>query len=380
LTYYDGEPPLDPMYNGGFPFHIDNKPSMNRSLVLLAMLAVSQSRADNLPTVIGESNCLVINPHPVKGERVSWSGGCKDGYASGAGVLQWYLDDKATDRYEGTMQLGRPDGHGRYDLADKAFYEGDFKEGLRDGKGYLRFANGTQYEGDFSRGKRTGEGIQLLINGTRYEGAWKDNLFDGVGTIDYALGGRYQGQWKAGKFDGKGSITYAGGKQHAEGQFSAGLPAGGAQATPAALARYSFSSGNVRFFGSNTSVRDITGGIAPFEKPYDQLNDEQQRAVKSQYPLLAEGDEPPYPLHGLKPIYQWLSDAQAKLLVEGELRLYVLVGADGKPVQVTMIGSPSADMTKFAASVVMRETYKPAMCDGTPCQMVFPFSMHFVTH
>jgi hypothetical protein len=102
--------------------------------------------------------------------------------------------------------------------------------------------------------------------------------------------------------------------------------------------------------------------------------------VKQPYRALEEGDEPPYPVHGLKPIYAWIKQAQAKVLVEGSLRLDVLVGKDGNAVSVTTIGSPSPEITKFATLVVSREKYKPALCRGTPCEMIYPFNMQFTLH
>jgi hypothetical protein len=113
---------------------------------------------------------------------------------------------------------------------------------------------------------------------------------------------------------------------------------------------------------------------------YAELTPDQQATVKQPYLALEEGDEPPYPLRGLQPIYDWLKQAQNKVRVEGELRLDVLVGKDGNALSVKTIGSPSPEITKFATLVVSKEKYKPAVCRGTPCEMIFPFSMKFVLY
>jgi hypothetical protein len=122
----------------------------------------------------------------------------------------------------------------------------------------------------------------------------------------------------------------------------------------------------------------VVTGFVPFDKSYAELTPDQQAAVKKPYLALEEGDEPLYPLNGLKPIYDWLKQAQDKARVVGNLRLDVLVGKDGNVLSVTTIGSPTPEIAKFAAIVVGKEKYKPAVCRGTPCDMIFPFNMKFV--
>jgi hypothetical protein len=38
----------------------------------------------------------------------------KDGFAEGAGVLEWYREDTLGQRYEGGLVAGRPEGIGTY--------------------------------------------------------------------------------------------------------------------------------------------------------------------------------------------------------------------------------------------------------------------------
>jgi hypothetical protein len=124
--------------------------------------------------------------------------------------------------------------------------------------------------------------------------------------------------------------------------------------------------------------RPSVSGTIPFDKSYAQMTAEQQAIVKQDYKALEEGDEPPYPKRGLAPIYSWIKKAQAKVLIEGVLRLDVLVAKDGKPLSVAIIRTPNPDIAKFAAVVVTNEKYKPAVCRGAPCEMIYPFNMEFV--
>lgn len=116
--------------------------------------------------------------------------------------------------------------------------------------------------------------------------------------------------------------------------------------------------------------RPLVGSV-PFNKSYGELTPAQQAAVKSQYRALEKGDEPPYPIHGLQ-------RAQAKALVTGKQRIDVLVGKDGNPVTLKTIGAPSPEIARFATVVMAQEKYKPAVCHGAPCDMVFPFCMEFI--
>lgn len=54
-----------------------------------ALAASAMVRADDGDTsTIGTPGCRIVNPSPQPHESTSWSGGCRDGYADGDGVLQ----------------------------------------------------------------------------------------------------------------------------------------------------------------------------------------------------------------------------------------------------------------------------------------------------
>jgi hypothetical protein len=350
--------------------------------VLLTVLFTlpAAARADEPAAFVGEPSCRVAAPILQANESVLWKGPCKDGFADGAGVLernqQGIVRNSLVASYEVTMVRGRISGDGKLKYKNGDTYAGSFRDGRRDGKGYTAFANGDQYEGGYTNDVPNGPGILLERDGLEYQGDWKDGKFDGIGSIQYALGGGYFGAWKAGKFHGKGVLTYAGSGRKLEAEFENGRVRNAPAAAALSGARYGMQRDSPAT-GSHMITRDVTGYV-PFDKSYAELTPEQQAAVKSPYLALEEGDEPPYPIHGLQPIFNWLKKAQDKALVVGELRLDVLVGKDGNPVSVKTIGAPSPEIAKFATLVVGKEKYKPAVCHGAPCEMVFPFRMEFV--
>lgn len=63
--------------------------------------------------------------------------------------------------------------------------------------------------------------------------------------------------------------------------------------------------------------------------------------------------------------------------VTGDLTLAVTVSGKGEPLSVDVIRSPDRQMTKLMAEVLLLEKYTPAVCKGVPCQMQYPFRMHF---
>ncbi|GAB1394993.1 hypothetical protein MASR1M60_31570 [Rhodocyclaceae bacterium] len=65
-----------------------------------------------------QKGCKSWNQNPGPGETITWSGQCKDGYATGKGVQQWFINGKPTDRYEGEMLNGYLHGKGTYIWSD----------------------------------------------------------------------------------------------------------------------------------------------------------------------------------------------------------------------------------------------------------------------
>lgn len=149
----------------------------------------------------GKTGCRIRNPAPQPRESVTWSGACPNGIAEGIGVLQWFDDDRPTDRYEGELRHGWENGRGVATstvIADR--YEGDWRDGWRHGEGVYSFANGDRYEGGWREGMRTGWGTMVWADGARYEGEWLDNKPNGQGVYADAADAVFSGTWFRGCF------------------------------------------------------------------------------------------------------------------------------------------------------------------------------------
>ena len=75
--------------------------------LMLSSLAVSAA-GDDVSWIADSNGCKIANPFPQPGETVTWSGGCSKGLADGDGVMQWFIDGKPLDMYEGTLKEGWP--------------------------------------------------------------------------------------------------------------------------------------------------------------------------------------------------------------------------------------------------------------------------------
>src|SRR5262245_6038659 len=66
--------------------------------------------------------------------------------------------------------------------------------------------------------------------------------------------------------------------------------------------------------------KDIRGNSKiPLNKTYGELTPEQRAELHAQYEALPEGDEPPFPENGIKPIFSAIRKAQRIRQARGEL-------------------------------------------------------------
>jgi hypothetical protein len=132
--------------------------------------------------------------------------------------------------------------------------------------------------------------------------------------------------------------------------------------------------------GSNLHRDIIKAGVIPINKRYDELTAEQKDVLKSSYESMKSGDEPPFPAKGLMPILKAVRDIHEKteLQFKGPLTLYVDIDSEGKPKSVSVVQSPDKQITQVAALALMEQTYKPAVCNGAPCAMQYPFHVELI--
>ncbi len=168
----------------------------------------------------------VWNPTPKPGMSATWSGEQDtEGYATGKGVLQYYVNNQEADRYEGSMSRGRFHGKGSISSFPR-FYDGDFVDGLFHGNGVLAvIPQGPVYRGEFKAGLFDGKGFLQYPDGTKYEGDFSAGIPQGTGSKLFRNGDLYEGQFASGKPNGRGKISGKDGRFY-EGNYVDGVPHG----------------------------------------------------------------------------------------------------------------------------------------------------------
>ena len=125
--------------------------------------------------------------------------------------------------------------------------------------------------------------------------------------------------------------------------------------------------------GTNIPGAVVRGSAIPLNRRYRDLTAEQQRLVKSQYEPMAEGDEPPFPVDGLGPVYAAVQKVVQKLQTGGDMAFVVDVNAAGEATTIQVLQPADPELTRTVASVLMLTKYKPGLCSGKPCAMAVPF-------
>lgn len=117
----------------------------------------------------------------------------------------------------------------------------------------------------------------------------------------------------------------------------------------------------------------------PLNKTWDQLTPEQKAELASLYESMPAGDEPPFPIQGMRPVFNNIVKGQRIVRARGQLNMVVNVSPEGEAVEVIDkggVGGPNArEMTQFAQSVLLMTKFKPAVCSGKPCKSQFPFQL-----
>ncbi len=107
---------------------------------------------------------------------------------------------------------------------------------------------------------------------------------------------------------------------------------------------------------------------AVFEPPADAAAPPPQRvrisaALAQAY--LREGAAPSYPL---------LSEHAR---IEGTVVIQALIGVNGRPLQTTIVSTPSKDLATSAIDAIRQWTYRPYLVNGEPAEIVTEIKMQF---
>src|ERR1700753_1771017 len=81
------------------------------SAISLPAAAQEQSSPPGWITATNQ-RCKIWNPEPQAHESVTWSGKCKNGLASGKGVLRWTENGKPDAEFDGEYANGKRNGAG----------------------------------------------------------------------------------------------------------------------------------------------------------------------------------------------------------------------------------------------------------------------------
>ena len=123
--------------------------------------------------------------------------------------------------------------------------------------------------------------------------------------------------------------------------------------------------------------QEIIRSSAPIAGRYSELTPQQKAAVASDYDNLPAGDEPPYPMYGVRhlisPVVRY-ADAGEPV---GPLVASVVIDPQGKPGQIVVYKSPDQTLTRFVASQLATEEFKPGVCHGQPCEMTYLLRLDF---
>jgi hypothetical protein len=341
-------------------------------LLVLAAAACAPALAEETHTWIGAADCRLAPVDPAPAQAPSWSGGCKDGFADGKGTVEWRDAVGKLYHLEAVFVAGQVRGEGTLRYPDGAQYIGTLRNGIPDGHGYFRDPDGAQYEGDVRMGERTGKAEMLYPSGNDYKGEFKNGNRDGFGIMTWTLGGRYEGGWKDDEPHGPGKIVYAGGTGREVAVQDGRDPQRKRGVASDDTYMLKEDAAHTGTWLRRTIAREIP---VPPDRGFKELTPEQQEAVASWYPALAPGDEPPYPVKGPAEFYKAMAHVVGKTAREGVITVYVLVGADGKVRSVRAVGLDDAEVRKLIATAAGLIPYKPAVCAGQPCEMVYPYRL-----
>lgn len=123
--------------------------------------------------------------------------------------------------------------------------------------------------------------------------------------------------------------------------------------------------------------QNIIEGPLPFDATYAALTPEQKAVLFSDYESLGAGDEPPYPLYGIRHLVKPLVPLIETYDITGSVLAAVKVDSRGNGVDVTVYQSPDPQVSRLVTASLLFDKYKPARCNGQPCSMQFVLRADF---
>jgi hypothetical protein len=128
--------------------------------------------------------------------------------------------------------------------------------------------------------------------------------------------------------------------------------------------------------GSNIAKVAMTWPVS-IASTYAELTPDERSLVRSDYLNLGANDEPPYPLYGVKAVLQDMQTIRIGSTDDGRVSLVVRVDASGKPRAFAILKAPDVGVATVFGWVLMRSSFKPAMCGGQACEGDYIFRYDF---
>ena len=123
--------------------------------------------------------------------------------------------------------------------------------------------------------------------------------------------------------------------------------------------------------------KDVVRAQLPIDARYADLTAGQRATMAADYKNMPDGDEPPYPVDGLRPVAKASARFGYTFNPVGQLVVGVMVDAQGQPGDISVYKSPDPELTRLVASVLSQQSYKPAVCSGQPCARPWVLRLDF---
>ena len=127
--------------------------------------------------------------------------------------------------------------------------------------------------------------------------------------------------------------------------------------------------------GASIAHGTIESKFTPVNKIYANLNASERAAFHALYEEVKDGDEPPFPLEGLRPVFRQLMPILVALRVSGQATLFIAVDSDGKATGLRIGKGSTPEITKYLSQIIANTRFKPAICGGKRCAMEFPLEI-----
>ncbi|HEY2628198.1 MAG TPA: hypothetical protein VGI57_03690 [Usitatibacter sp.] len=128
--------------------------------------------------------------------------------------------------------------------------------------------------------------------------------------------------------------------------------------------------------GSNISRVAMTWPVS-INSTYAELAPDERDMVRADYLNLGANDEPPYPLYGMKAVLHDMQSIRIGTTDDGKIALVVRIDATGKPRAFAVLKAPDVGVATVFGWVLMRSSFKPAMCGGQACEGDYVFRYDF---